>query len=119
MIFSPKQLQRKAKLNEGSKFTFKTIKPTGRFRSFDTDTNFIKLDGKQVGNIFVDKSDRNNYIIQLHVKKKDITEDGNPNCVWKNIRLAKKYSSVDEAKEWLNQNITALQSKYELFPIEG
>ena len=35
---------------KAKKFTFKTVKPTGRYKAFEVNQNFIKLDGKKVGN---------------------------------------------------------------------
>lgn len=82
------------------KFTFKTEKPTGKWRSFDTPTHYIKLNGKQVGTI----SHSPAHIISLSVVKSDINEDGNPNCVFKNIRLKESHSTLEDAKKYLNDN---------------
>lgn len=83
------------------KFTFKTEKPTGKWRSFGKDRYIIKLDGKQVGNITNSPA----HIIYLAVIKADINEDGNPNCIFKNIRLKETHLTVEDAKVWLNTNI--------------
>jgi hypothetical protein len=48
------------------------------------------------------------------VIKSDINEDGNPNCKWKWIKLGKKSESLQEAKEFLNENIETIMAKYNL-----
>jgi len=81
------------------KFTFKTEKATGRYRSFYPDTHTIKLDKKQVGSI----SDEKGHKIMLQVIKDGvIIKDDNPNCDWKNIILKREFDSVQAAKEFLN-----------------
>lgn len=92
------------------KFTFKTEKETGRYRSFYPDQHFIKLNRKVVGSI----DDEFPYAIRLIVVKKDINEDGNPNCEWRWVRLQKESSSLLEAKEFLNNNIDEILKKYSL-----
>ncbi len=39
------------KMNESAKFTFKTEKPTGKWKSFSNSNHYIKLNGKEVGTI--------------------------------------------------------------------
>jgi len=97
-----------------NRFTFKTEKTTGRYKSFFPDTHYIKYKGHQVGGIM----DAKPYQIRLMVIKEDIMEDGNTNCKWKNIFLAKKSESLDEAKLWLNENIEKILCKYELYMME-
>lgn len=82
------------------KFTFKTIKPTGRYKSFSSPDHEIKLNGVRVGSI----NNSPNHIITLMVLKKDINEDGNPNCVFKNVRLTVKNDTLQGAKDYLNNN---------------
>jgi hypothetical protein len=48
------------------------------------------------------------------VHKDDINEDGNPNCPWKWISLKKESESLQEAKDWLNENIEEVLAKYPL-----
>ncbi len=50
------------------------------------------------------------------VIKDDIAEDGNTNCPWKWVRLARASSNVDEAKAWLNtpETIELILKKYNL-----
>ena len=91
------------------KFTFKTNKPTGRWRCFDPVHTEIKLNKICVG--WISSSD---YKIWLSVKKKDIMEDGNSNCAYKNIGLKKNSSSLQEVKDFLNDNIDEILEKWEL-----
>ena len=95
------------------KFTFKTIKPTGKWKSFDNDNHIIKLNKKEVGYIIDD--DKKPFEIRLAVIKKDILEDGNANCVWKWITLKKESETLQEAKDFLNENINAILEKIEIY----
>lgn len=94
-------------------FTFKTEKPTGKWRSFYPDSHHIKIKKSKVGNI----SDKYPHKISLAVFKEDINEDGNPNCEWKWIQLKKESKSLSEAKEWLKSNYDLLIKKYRLYPL--
>lgn len=90
------------------KFTFKTNKPTGKYRSFDTDYHHIKLAGREVGNISAGKTFR----INLNVMKTETITDSNPNCPWKRITLKKESETLQEAKDWLNANFKSITAKY-------
>lgn len=92
------------------KFTFKTIKPTGRYRSFFPTTHYIKLKGVVVGTI----DDESPFKIRFKVVKSDINEDGNPNCFWKWITLLKRSESLEEAKEFLNKVADKIVETYNL-----
>ena len=92
------------------KFTFKTERPIGRYRSFYPDSIYIKFKGIRCGRI----QERFPYKISFQIIKKDINEDKNPNCPWKWITLKKESQSLQEAKEWLNQNIQQILERYEL-----
>ncbi len=92
------------------KFTFKTEKPTGKYKSFSSPSHLIKLNKKEVGII----GDKSPYKIKLMVVKKDINEDGHPNCKWKWITLKKESKSLQEAKDFLNETIEAVMCAYEL-----
>ena len=95
------------------KFTFKTEKPTGRYRSFFSENHDIKLKKKKCGSI-VDRT----WDIRLIVLKDDIMEDGNANCEWKWITLKKKSESLQEAKDWLNVNFISLNQKYKIVGVD-
>ena len=92
------------------KFTFKTEKATGKYRSFEPDIHLIKYNKIEIGTI----DDSAPYTIRLQVIKKDIQEDENPNCSWKWIKLKKQFNSLPEAKIWLNENKDAILSKFDL-----
>lgn len=100
------------------KFTFKINRPTGKWKSFDYTTVDVKLDGKRVGTISENRIYSTQWKISFHIEKKDIMEDGNPNCTWRNIFLANKFSSIEEAKNWLNENIDTLMKKYALHKLD-
>ncbi len=99
-------------MTEFKKFTFKTEKPTGSYRSFFPNLHYIKWNKKEVGDI----DDKNPHTIRLKVYKSDINEDGNPNCLWKWIKFKKQFESVQDAKEWLNspEILEAIQTKFRL-----
>jgi len=97
------------------KFTFKTIKPTGRWKSFEHNINEIKIKGKVVGVI----RDEKPYKIRLQVIKKDIMEDNNANCEWKWITLKKESESLQEAKDFLNKYVSEINNKYKIYLGEG
>jgi hypothetical protein len=96
------------------KFTFKTEKATGKWKAFEPDWHYIKLRRKEIGTI----SDQCPYKIRLRVVKQDINEDGNPNCVWRWITLAKKSNDLTEAKEYLNNHIETIMELCELYMTE-
>jgi hypothetical protein len=96
------------------KFTFKTERPTGKWKAFDTSYHLIKLDGKQVGSI----GDEAPHKIRLMVIKDDIMSDGNKNCPWKWITLKKDSNTMDEAKTWLNANAEIITAKWKLNKLE-
>jgi len=92
------------------KFTFKTEKPTGRYKSFFTPSHYIKYKKNIVGSIDFNTPHR----IRLMVIKNDINEDGNPNCEWKWISLKKESETLEEAKEFLNENIKSIFTKHKI-----
>lgn len=95
------------------KFSFKTEKATGRWKSFQNDYHIIKLNKKQVGLI-----DDNTWKIRLMVIKDDIYEDNNPNCIWKWVVIKNEFGTLQEAKDWLNTNFKYLNEKYKLHQLE-
>lgn len=92
------------------KFTFKTEKPTGRYRSFYSPHHYIKLKGVMVGTI----GHEHPHKIRLMVVKDDIAEDGNPNCKWKWITLKVESESVMMAKAWLQEKIHTITQTFNL-----
>lgn len=96
-------------------FTFKTVKPTGRYKSFFPEHHLIKLKKVEVGTV----SDQEGHKIRFQVIKADINKDGNPNCSWEWITLHKESATVDEAKEFLKTNYEAIIKKYILWKGDG
>lgn len=93
-----------------NKFTFKTEKPTGKWKSFQKASHSIKLNKCWVGSIEPEYP----FYIRLMVIKKDIMEDKNPNCEWMWKTLAHKSQSLDEAKQFCNDNIDLILNKFNL-----
>lgn len=93
-----------------SKFTFKTERSTGRYRSFYPDNHYIKLKRKMIGSIDHEPP----FSIRLMVYKDNIMEDENPNCDWKWIRLKKESESLQEAKDFLNTNADRILQKFRI-----
>jgi hypothetical protein len=97
---------------EAEMFTFKTDKPTGRYRSFDSDSHYIKLKKKMVGII----TSKPPHKIRLMVIKDGINiKDNNPNSTWKWITLKAEFNTVDEAKEFLKRNFNGINQKFKLY----
>jgi hypothetical protein len=86
------------------KITFKTNKPTGKWRSFGTTTHDIKYGGNVIGTIDDDKPHK----IRLMVKKVDINEDGNPNCDWTWKVIKKEFEDVTSAKKYITDNAESI-----------
>lgn len=87
-----------------TKFTFKTEKPTGRYRSFYPYSHYIKLDKKEVGRIY----DEYPHKITLAVK------DESEKCGFRWITLKKESASIQEAKDFLNGMFDTINQKYSL-----
>ena len=92
-------------------FTFKTVKPTGKWRSFEHDEHLIKLNGREVGYITDDAPHK----IAFQVEKADINEDGNPNSPWRWRGLKKRFDSVQEAKDFILANTTTILEKFKIW----
>jgi hypothetical protein len=90
------------------KFTFKTHKETGSYAWLHKPYHKFLLNKNEVGSIEPDKPHK----IKLMVMKKDIQEDNNPNCLWRWITLKRESESLQEAKDFLNENIDAILTKY-------
>ena len=97
-----------------TKFTFKTNKPTGAYKSFHNDEHVIKLDKKEVGQITHSHPHR----IRLIVEKDDVATSDNPNCTWKWITLKKESELVADAKQWLNEKFDSITTKFKLHKLE-
>jgi hypothetical protein len=93
-----------------AKFTFKTEKQTGKYRAFYVPFHYIKLDGKEVGNI-----DHDAWRIRLMIYDEALK---GTNCEWKWILLKHVPVSLEEAKAFLIKNQIAIESKYKLHKLE-
>ena len=91
-------------------FTFKTEKPTGKWKAFDNQTHIIKYGKSNVGMIHHAEP----FTVRLQIIKADKNEDGCPNCPWKWITLKGDHKSLQEAKDWVNQHFKAINEKYKL-----
>lgn len=96
-----------------AKFTFKTEKSKGPYSSFFPCQHYIKLNKKIVGTITDDE-----WKIRLKIYKDENNTDDNPNCKWKWITLVRVSSSLQEAKQFLNDNFEAITEKYKLYSTE-
>ncbi len=92
------------------KATFKTIKPTGQWKSFQKDSIRIKINKKEVGYIINETP----FKIRLMIFKADINEDGNPNCTWKWITLKKESKTIEETKQFIKDNTEKIIEKFNL-----
>lgn len=103
------------------KFTFKTIKPTGPYKSFESPEHIIKLDKRKVGNIYPPYNrigrKHDDYEIVLMVLKENPAQSENPNCIWRHYQFKKTHKTLEEAKEWLNANIEEIL-KLNLYQME-
>lgn len=100
-----------------SKFTFKKH-PSARGLASVAEAGKewvdIKLNGIPVGYLY--KCSFSAPIdIRFQVWKKDIMEDGNPNCKWKWITLTYRPPSIQEAKDFLTKFSKEIQEKFKLF----
>ena len=92
------------------KFTFKTEKATGKYRSFEPDRHVVKYNKKECGTIH----DGEPYTIRLQVMKNK-EEAEKSNCPWKWIKLKKESKSLQEAKDYLNTMVEKIHSTFTLF----
>ena len=93
------------------KFTFKTEKPTGRFRSFQDPYHEIKLNKVVVG--WFSEGDFETKI-RLKIIKSDINEDKCPNCPWRQVTLKKTFKCIEEAKQFIRDNNDRIQTQFNL-----
>lgn len=101
-----------------SKFTFKTERPTGSYSSFFPSQHDIKLKKKKVGMIS-DRQSKNPWQIRLMIEKDEKHDDGNPNCSWMWISLRKQSNTLQEAKDFLNENIDNILKLYNLHYLDN
>ena len=100
-------------------FTFKNNIRTGKFRSFESDSCEIKLNGFMVGSIAEIRSynqhlDNGKFSISFMINKIDLMEDGNPNCPWRWIKINYRGESLKDAKSFVKAFSKNIQEKYNL-----
>lgn len=92
------------------KLTFKTEKPTGKWKAFSHPFHYIKLNKIRIGSI----DDEFPHSIRLKVIKKDINEGSCPNCEWKWITLQRVSTSVENAKQFMIDNLELITEKWNI-----
>lgn len=95
------------------KLTFKNYVPTGRYASFETEQCDIKRNKNIVGSIaeanhFSKVSFEERFSISLMII--DETQE----CGWKWITLKKKFSNMNNAREFVKANDEQLQKQFNL-----
>lgn len=93
-----------------NKFTFKEHKPTGRYKSFYNSYWDIKLKKKACGHIH--RNDDGEFTITLSIKKEKTKEDP---CSFRNAKLKAKFSTIEETKNFLEQNTNKIIELYDLY----
>ena len=99
------------------KFTFKTTRNEGRYKSFQHENVDIKLAKKKVGIIteasHFAKNVKENESYSIHF----MVTDDTTKCGWKWINLIKNFPNSADAKEWLSKEAVykGIQEKYELY----
>jgi len=88
------------------KISFKTNKPVGKYRAFSNQTHDIKVSGVCVGQI-----DNEDYTIRLMVLKNHIYTDNNQNCPWVWLKLKAKPISLDNAKQFVKEELKSILEK--------
>lgn len=94
-----------------TKFTFKTIKATGPYRSFYRDSYDIKLGGIVCGSIF--ESQLGVYRVSIRVK------DANSSGGWRNATLKARFNTVQAAKDALNESFDSITQAWEIHCDDG
>jgi len=92
------------------KFTYKKHKKEGQYRSFQKDFTDVKLSGKLVGSIR--QLDDGQYRMSLIVE--DPTGE---NCKWKWVSLTAQGKTEQACRNFLNERIDEIQSKFKLHPL--
>lgn len=102
--------------------TFKTNRPTGRYRSFEHSYIDIKVDKKEVGHISwqsylgTREGKKDGMRVSIRVKSDDA-------CGWKNITLAQTFEGWSDkeqeeaAKQWVRDNWNKIVEKYSISPL--
>ena len=92
-------------------FTFKKHIPIGRYRCFETESHDIKRNKKIVGSISQSRHEEN-FSIRFIVKC------AKEKCGWRWITFMRKFSSGEEAREFVKKFEIEIQNKYDLHELE-
>jgi hypothetical protein len=76
----------------------------------------IKIDGKIIGEIVPPnwQSVHDVWVVRFTINKKDINEDGNPNCSWRWVQLKSKFNNEESAREFLKENKDKIFGNFDL-----
>ena len=85
-----------------AKFTFKTEKSTGRYRSFYPDNYYVRLNKEDVGLITDDKPHK--------VKLKVVDGD---KFRW--IVFKREFDTVSEARDWIRDNCDSILERHSIY----
>jgi len=99
-------------------FTFKTVKPTGKYRSFDDDDHLIKIKGFECGSIDDKKPHKISFMVWKNDEDRAKPAD-NKNCPWKWIRLKHESETLQAAKDWLNANFDGIMKAWDIRKTEN
>lgn len=101
---------------------FKIDRPTGKRKAFSSPTYYVIINKIDVGTIShksnLDRSDRLEVGVSFRVLKDDILEDGNSNCVWRNLTLKARFNTAQEMKDFLTKNLDKIVSSLKLYDTE-
>ena len=96
-------------------FSFKKVRHTGRYRSFEPEIHDIKLGGLKVGYIQVQRTfagshpDDGMHKIHFYIKDPKITK--------KNATLKKSFNASIDAKNFILANQEVLKTKFDFYKI--
>jgi hypothetical protein len=98
-----------------SDFTFKTDKPTGKYKSFFDSQYLIKYKKVEVG-YFSKKYREGKDVFRVNFKvwKNENDLEKEPNCKWKWVTFKKEFFSLEEAKMWINEIKETIWEKYDI-----
>lgn len=95
-------------------FTFKRVKHTGRWRSFERAQTMIKIKRQEVG-YMIDSRDEVGWCVRLAVKK-DPTKEDPADFRW--IMLRYRGDSEEATRAWLNEHFDTITERYDLHRFE-
>ena len=97
-----------------AKFTFRKVKHTGRYRSFELDQTTIKLDRKEVGYMCESRDDQF-WRIRLAVKKEPTKQDP---ADFKWVMLEARPESEQQGREFILKYAAQILERYDLYQFD-